>query len=320
MLLLGAILSDTVILNSPTTTERDHAVIAYLEQVLALDADASSAARCSSTRPTSTRVPAEEIVERDAKDYEAGGGQTLRIAQVETVGKDLGDRRDELLKALDDVREREGHALVALMVTDILAKGSKLYVSGERAAVERAFGNAGDGVIDLPGVMSRKKQVAPQLLAALAGERRALSENRASEVSTLRRAPPSGRAVPPGACASSSSTATSPRSATSPAACSSGTRPRGRRAPRGRRRGGGPRRARAHRADAEVVGGQVPGRRERLRRRAGADPRRPGLPVILVSADDAGVCDAGVRACGARAFVLKPHLLEADLERLWLNA
>ena len=47
---------------------------------------------------------------------------------------------------------------------------------------------------------------------------------------------------------------------------------------------------------------------------------RPGLPVILVSADDSGVCDAGVRACGARAFVLKPRLLEADLEQLWLTA
>jgi manganese-dependent inorganic pyrophosphatase len=113
------------------------------------------------------RVPADEIVRRDAKDYEAGG-HTLRIAQVETVGKDLHERSDELLGALDDVREREGHALVALMVTDIMGKRSKLYVSGDRAAVERAFGRSRDGgVIDLPGVMSRKKQVAPPLLAAL---------------------------------------------------------------------------------------------------------------------------------------------------------
>ena len=51
IMLLGAILSDTVILNSPTTTDRDHAVIDYLEQVLALDAG-SSVARCSSARRT----------------------------------------------------------------------------------------------------------------------------------------------------------------------------------------------------------------------------------------------------------------------------
>ena len=96
----------------------------------------------------------------------------MRIAQVETVGQDLGERRDELIGALDAVREKEGHALVALMVTDIMGKGSKLYVSGERPAVVRAFGREhddGGGVIDLPGVMSRKKQVAPKLLAALSG-------------------------------------------------------------------------------------------------------------------------------------------------------
>jgi manganese-dependent inorganic pyrophosphatase len=166
-LLLGAILSDTVILNSPTTTDRDHAVIEYLERVLAIDATRFGREMFEHTSDLA-RVPAEEIVERDAKDYDAGG-HTLRIAQVETVGKDLGDRREELLHALDAVREREGHSLVALMVTDILSKGSKLYVSGERPAIERAFGRTADGVVDLPGVMSRKKQVAPRLLAALTG-------------------------------------------------------------------------------------------------------------------------------------------------------
>ena len=51
------------------------------------------------------------------------------------------------------------------MVTDILAKGTELLVSGDPAPLERAFGaEARDGVIDLPGVMSRKKQVAPRLL------------------------------------------------------------------------------------------------------------------------------------------------------------
>ena len=167
-MLLGAILSDTVILNSPTTTERDHAVVAYLEQVLALDATEFGREMFENTSDLE-RVPAEEIVGRDAKDYEAGG-HTLRIAQVETVGQDLEERRDELVDALDAVREREGHALVALMVTDIMGKNSKLYVSGERPAVERAFGRGQNGgVIDLPGVMSRKKQVVPPLLAALSG-------------------------------------------------------------------------------------------------------------------------------------------------------
>jgi manganese-dependent inorganic pyrophosphatase len=168
-LLLGAILSDTVILNSPTTTDRDRAVTAYLEQVLALDATEFGREMFERTSDL-TRVPAEEIVARDAKDYDAGGGQTLRIAQVETVGQSLRERQSELLQALAGVREREGHAVVALMVTDIMSKSTALYASGDKVPLERAFGRpSDDGVIELPGVMSRKKQVAPKLLAALAG-------------------------------------------------------------------------------------------------------------------------------------------------------
>jgi manganese-dependent inorganic pyrophosphatase len=169
MLLLGAIMSDTVILNSPTTTDRDRAVIDYLEQVLALDPTEFGREMFERTSDL-TRVAAADIVARDAKDYDAGGGQTLRIAQVETVGQSLRERADELLQALDAVREREGHAVVALMVTDIMSKGTQLYASGDKGAVERAFGSRGDDdVVDLPGVMSRKKQVAPKLLGALAG-------------------------------------------------------------------------------------------------------------------------------------------------------
>jgi manganese-dependent inorganic pyrophosphatase len=167
-LLLGAVLSDTVILNSPTTTERDHHVVGYLEAALGIEATEFGREMFETTSDLE-QVPADEIVGRDAKEYDAGQ-HTMRIAQVETVGEDLHERRDELIGALDEVRQKEGHALVALMVTDIMAKGSRLYVSGERPAVERAFGRDGDdGVIDLPDVMSRKKQVAPKLLAALSG-------------------------------------------------------------------------------------------------------------------------------------------------------
>ena len=116
------------------------------------------------------RVDASDIIKRDSKGYDLASGATLRIAQVETVGEDLMDREDELLEALDTMREEEEHAAVALMVTDIAAKGTKLFVSGDRAAVGRAFETSADsGVLDLPGVMSRKKQVAPKLLQAFSG-------------------------------------------------------------------------------------------------------------------------------------------------------
>jgi manganese-dependent inorganic pyrophosphatase len=164
--LLGAVLSDTVILNSPTATERDRAVVEYLERVLRLDATDFGREMFESTSDMS-RVAAEEIVSRDAKVYEAGGGRTVCIAQVETVGQALDERRDELLRALETVRERRDHALYALMVTDILAKDTELYVSGDTGPLEQAFGEpVKDGVLALPGVMSRKKQVAPKVLAA----------------------------------------------------------------------------------------------------------------------------------------------------------
>jgi manganese-dependent inorganic pyrophosphatase len=167
-MLLGAALSDTVILNSPTTTDRDHTVVQYLERVLDLDATEFGREMFESSSDVS-RVPADEIVARDAKEYEVAPGQTISIAQLETVGESLHDRKQELLEALADQRERHGHLLSALMVTDILAKGSDLLVAGDLAPVERAFeSQSDDGVLELPGVMSRKKQVAPKLMAAAA--------------------------------------------------------------------------------------------------------------------------------------------------------
>jgi manganese-dependent inorganic pyrophosphatase len=164
--LLGAVLSDTVILNSPTTTERDRHVVEYLERVLGVDAMTFGREMFEATSDVSD-ASADEILRRDAKEYELAGGQTIRIAQIETVGAGLLDRRDELLEALRAARTRDGDAVSALMVTDILAHDTELLVAGDAAPLERAFGERPvDGVLSLPGVMSRKKQVAPRLLAA----------------------------------------------------------------------------------------------------------------------------------------------------------
>ena len=167
MMLLGAVLSDTLILNSPTTTGRDHAVVEYLERVLATEATQLGREMFERTSDVS-EVSAEQIVTRDAKRYLIGGGQTICIAQVEVVGESLLARKPELLEALRIAREREGLYLYALMVTDVLSKGTELLVAGDAGAVGRALGSeARDGEISLPGVMSRKKQVAPKLLALL---------------------------------------------------------------------------------------------------------------------------------------------------------
>jgi manganese-dependent inorganic pyrophosphatase len=138
-MLLAAVLSDTVILNSPTTTERDHEVVKYLEEMLGLDAE-----------------------EFGREMFEASSD----VSGLSAVGPGLLARKDELLDALEDLREKNDYIFAALMVTDIIEGGTELLCAGDCALVERAFdAQAKNGVIDLPGVMSRKKQVAPKLLA-----------------------------------------------------------------------------------------------------------------------------------------------------------
>ncbi|MEA2147140.1 MAG: manganese-dependent inorganic pyrophosphatase, partial [Solirubrobacteraceae bacterium] len=166
-MLLGAVLSDTVILNSATTTERDHSVVSYLERVLALDAAEMGREMFEATADVS-EVSAEDIIKRDAKQYQVRGGQSICIAQIEVVGKGLLERKPQLLEAMETERERRGFHLYALMITDVLSKGTDLLVSGDIGAVARCFDkDSEDHTIELPGVMSRKKEVAPKLLAAL---------------------------------------------------------------------------------------------------------------------------------------------------------
>jgi len=167
VMLLGAVLSDTVILNSPTTTERDHSVVEYLERVLALDAQQLGREMFESTADVSD-LSADEIVSQDAKRYQVRGDQEICIAQIEVVGDGLLERKGELLQALRREREEKNLAIYALMITDVVAKGTEMLVAGDVSAVARSFGvDAFDSTIDLPGVMSRKKQVAPKLMTAL---------------------------------------------------------------------------------------------------------------------------------------------------------
>jgi manganese-dependent inorganic pyrophosphatase len=167
MMLLGAVMSDTIILNSATTTDRDRQVVDYLQRVLALDGADYGREMFEATSDVS-EVSAEEIINRDAKQYHASSGHQICIAQIEVVGKALLDRSQELVEAMRKARESRDLQLYALMVTDVLTKGTDLLVAGDVNGVARAFGlPAHDSHIELPGVMSRKKEVAPQLLAAM---------------------------------------------------------------------------------------------------------------------------------------------------------
>jgi len=166
-MLLAAILSDTVILNSPTTTDRDREVVKVLEEFLDLDAEEFGREMFEASSDVSD-LSGEEIVNRDAKEYGTSSGDRVSVSQIETVGPGLLERKDELVAALEDLRDKSDYVFCALMVTDITQGGTQLLCVGDCSSVHLAFeSQPQNGVIDLPGVMSRKKQVAPALLAIL---------------------------------------------------------------------------------------------------------------------------------------------------------
>ncbi len=168
-MLLGAIVSDTVLLTSPTTTERDRIATAYLEWLLSLDAQEFGREMFEDSSDVA-EVSASDLVRRDLKEYELDNGKTLTVAQIETVGRAVFERGGELRDAAERRRARHGDVLFAVMLTDILAQHTRLLVTGNEAIAERAFDQpVVAGAIELPGVMSRKKQVAPGLLAAASG-------------------------------------------------------------------------------------------------------------------------------------------------------
>jgi manganese-dependent inorganic pyrophosphatase len=166
-MLLAALLSDTVILNSPTTTDRDREVARYLEEMLDLDANEFGTEMFEASSDVSS-LSAQEIVVRDAKEYGTSSGNKVSVSQVEIVGTGLLERKDELMDALEDLKVENGYLFSALMVTDIIEGGTQLLCVGDCSYVHQAFDSqAQNGVIELPGVMSRKKQVAPLLLSVL---------------------------------------------------------------------------------------------------------------------------------------------------------
>jgi manganese-dependent inorganic pyrophosphatase len=189
VMLLGAVLSNTVI----STRPRPPSAIARPSTTCSgcwRWTPRSSGARCGSP-PDVSEVDAELIVVRDAKEYPPGDGQTICIAQLETVGDAVLKRSDEFLEASARPRPARGHLLCALMVTDIMAKGTKLLVAGDDAPVERIFGRpAIDGASDLPGssaARSRARRSSSLRSSSHRGARRGARRSRPREIRALAR-------------------------------------------------------------------------------------------------------------------------------------
>lgn len=167
-IMLSAIISDTLLLHSPTTTELDRSAATRLAATAGVDLDAYGRELLRAGTDFGGKSAA-ELVGLDAKDYTMRS-TSVRVGQLNTVDPDtLLGRRDELLDAMHVRAESDGVDLFLLFLTDVLAVDSQLLVVGKPIdAVERALGvTVHDGLAAAPGIVSRKKQVVPQLTREL---------------------------------------------------------------------------------------------------------------------------------------------------------
>jgi manganese-dependent inorganic pyrophosphatase len=166
-IMLAAILSDTVLMKSPTTTEEDKSAISELAElagVNALDFGVEMYRYASNIDSAS----AKDLIFGDFKLYEFNE-MRLGIGQLETIdSKSALKRKEEILNVMNQVLIDKDYDGLILMITDILREGTELLVVGKTKIVEKAFGKklSGSGMF-LPGVISRKKQVAPPLARVL---------------------------------------------------------------------------------------------------------------------------------------------------------
>jgi manganese-dependent inorganic pyrophosphatase len=165
-ILLGALMTDTVILKSPTATPTDERVAERLAGIIGTD-PTEYGLSVFRMRGGDADMPIEELVGADSKEFPLGD-DTVLIAQHETVDlQTVLGREAEIRAELDRLIAEHGYRFALLMVTDILAEGSQFIAQGDRSVVNKAFGIecTGEGGTWMPGVLSRKKQVAAKVLA-----------------------------------------------------------------------------------------------------------------------------------------------------------
>lgn len=164
-LLLSAMMTDTLMLKSPTTTAVDRTIAAKLGEKVGVD-PVKFGMEVFLSRPSGSFTPA-EMVGNDIKLFEVGGKKLL-IGQYETVDKSraLG-MIPEIREAMRDYQAEKGADGIVLCLTDIMEEGSQVLLEGDTAAAQKGLEieDVAEGVW-MPGVLSRKKQVAAPILAA----------------------------------------------------------------------------------------------------------------------------------------------------------
>ena len=167
-LMISAIISDTLLFKSPTCTDEDVEAAEALKSIAKVDLEQYGLDFLKAGAST-TDKSASELITMDAKSFNMGDN-TTRIAQVNAVDIDeVFERKEELEKEMLTVSAEEKYDLFVLVVTDILNSNSKiLAVGSEKDKVGQAFDvELDNGTAFLPGVVSRKKQVVPQITDAL---------------------------------------------------------------------------------------------------------------------------------------------------------
>jgi manganese-dependent inorganic pyrophosphatase len=167
-ILLAAILTDTVLLKSPTTTSHDVAAAEELAARIGVT-PVEFGLEMFDARSRAEDDDVERAVTRDLKEYRVGDA-VVAIGQVETVDAAKAiERFGDVRAALEALRQARSYDLLVFMVTDVLKEGSMLCAVGKTRMLERALGaQLVDGQVWADGMLSRKKQLAPLLIEATA--------------------------------------------------------------------------------------------------------------------------------------------------------
>lgn len=166
-ILLSGILSDTIILKSPTTTKQDIEAVHELAGIAELDFEKYGIDMFSATDSLKARDES-DVIGTDFKVF-SEYGKVFGIGQVEVVNlEELEGVKEKLLVGLQAFKNEKGLDWTMLLVTDIIREESVLLTSGFEPAEKRlSYKQTGDNRFYLPGVLSRKKQLLPEILRVL---------------------------------------------------------------------------------------------------------------------------------------------------------
>ena len=163
--MLSCILSDTLAFRSPTTTDHDRALAEALAKELSVNLSDYAGQMFAAKSDVSAFSDA-ELLRMDSKSFPVDD-QTFRVSVLETTAPHVVlARKAALMEAMGRVAQEDNVDQVLLFVVDILAEEATLLVPNEavKFVAEKSFDVCVDGdSVVLPGVMSRKKQIVPQL-------------------------------------------------------------------------------------------------------------------------------------------------------------